>query len=146
MSKPTKPSKPPAKPAKPRRIGPAGVVEPAPIDPRRLTPDERAALATRTAARVLRGKATGGRTSSPRKSPAKAADAARIWHATAPQCRAMRQDGARCRRRAVKGSDMCCGHDGAARAPWCAAAAKRYLAGTLRLDGGRPWPIHPSAK
>lgn len=68
-------------------------------------------------------------------------DAAR---AKAPRCTAETKSGARCRNACVRGSDRCAQHEGVERAPDSPAAAKRYLAGTLRPPAGR-FKTHPSA-
>lgn len=64
--------------------------------------------------------------------------------AKAPRCTAETKSGARCRCPVVRGSDRCANHEGVERAPDSPAAAKRYLAGTLRPPAGR-FKTHPSA-
>ena len=63
----------------------------------------------------------------------------------APRCTAIKKDGTRCRQVVVRGSDRCARHEGVERAPWSAAAGRRYLAGKLKQPSGR-YRTHPSVK
>ena len=71
-------------------------------------------------------------------------DALNAARARAPRCTAQKRDGTRCKMPVVRGSDRCQAHEGVERAPHSSAAAKRYLAGTLKAPRGR-FKTHPSA-
>jgi hypothetical protein len=114
----------------------------------RLDPQDHARIAAKAARRVLAAKEGGRRKVAQcgwpdgyRRLPMDQLNAAR---ARAPRCTAEKRDGTRCPLPVVRGSDRCQFHEGVERAPHSPAAAKRYLAGTLRPPRGR-FRTHPSA-
>lgn len=135
-----------------RRIGDltleqAGRPDPDALQPRQLSQQEWQRCAAKAARKVVQCRDAGNR----RKLyggydwATPDMDALRAGLAKAPRCTAETKAGARCRLACVRGSDRCRNHEGVERAPWSAAAGRKYLKGALRQPRGR-YKTHPSAK